>query len=149
MTSEQKNLVQESWVQVVPIAYAAATLFYNRLFELDPDLQRLFAKTNMHQQGNLLMRMLDVAVKTLDNPEQLLPVVEQLGQRHVRYGVKDDHYETVGTALLWTLSQGLGEAFTPEVREAWAETYSLLSITMKRGAQRLEPLPLVSSGRES
>jgi hemoglobin-like flavoprotein len=137
MTSEQKNLVQESWAQVAPIADTAASLFYTRLFELDPKLQPLFARTDMHKQGNLLVQTLEVAVKGLDTPEELLPVVEQLGQRHVRYGVKDSHYETVGAALLWTLEQGLGEAFTSEVREAWTETYNLLSTVMKNGAGNL------------
>lgn len=140
MTSQQKNLVQESWAQVVPIADTAANLFYTRLFELDPKLQRLFASTDMHKQGNLLMQTLSFAVKGLDHPEQLLPAVEQLGQRHVRYGVEESHYETVGAALLWTLEQGLGEAFTESVREAWTEAYSLLSKVMKGAAkQTLEP----------
>jgi hemoglobin-like flavoprotein len=136
MSSEHKHLVQESWEKVVPIADTAASLFYTRLFELDPELQRLFARTDMHKQGNLLMQTLEVAVKGLDTPEELLPVVEQLGQRHIRYGVKDSHYETVGSALLWTLEQGLGEAFTPEVREAWTETYTLLSTIMKGAARQ-------------
>jgi hemoglobin-like flavoprotein len=136
MTSDHKHLVQESWAQVAPIADTAAALFYNRLFELDPELQRLFARTDMHKQGNLLMQTLSFAVKGLDTPEQLLPAVEQLGQRHRRYGVEDAHYETVGSALLWTLEQGLGEAFTLAVREAWAETYTLLSEVMKSGARQ-------------
>jgi hemoglobin-like flavoprotein len=134
MTSEQKKLVQESWAQVTPIADTAASLFYNRLFELDPELKRLFARADMHKQGNLLVQTLSFAVKGLDQPEHLLPVVEQLGQRHAHYGVQENHYETVGAALLWTLEQGLGEAFTESVREAWAETYALLSNVMKGAA---------------
>jgi len=63
--------------------------------------------------------------------------VESLGRRHSSYGVKDGNYETVGAALLWTLKQGLGTAFTPQVESAWAETYGLLSSTMKN-ASRLE-----------
>lgn len=136
MTSDHKRLVQESWAQVTPIADTAATLFYNRLFELDPTLQRLFAATDMHKQGTLLMQTLSFTVKGLDAPEQLLPAVEQLGQRHVRYGVQESHYDTVGSALLWTLEQGLGEAFTPTVREAWTEAYSLLSTVMKNAAKQ-------------
>lgn len=135
MTPQSKQLVQDTWAQVAPIAETAASLFYQRLFELDPSLQRLFASTNMHKQGNLLMQMLGTAVKGLDNPKQLLPAIEHLGQRHLHYGVQDSHYETVGSALLWTLEQGLGEAFTPAVRDAWAETYGLLSGAMKGAAR--------------
>jgi hemoglobin-like flavoprotein len=148
MTSKHKQLVQESWAQVAPIADTAAIFFYTRLFELDPDLQGLFARTTMHTQGNLLVRMLGTAVKILDNPERRLPAVEQLGQRYLRYGVEERHYDTVGAALLWTLGLGLGKTFTPEVREAWAETYALLSTTMKRVArQTLKTPALVSSSR--
>jgi hemoglobin-like flavoprotein len=135
MTPQHTQIVQDTWEQVAPIADTAAELFYSRLFELDPTLRQLFASTNMQAQGKLLMQMLAVAVKGLDNLDQLVPAVEQLGRRHVRYGVKDAHYETVGAALLWTLERGLGDAFTPAVREAWAETYAVLATVMK-GATR-------------
>jgi hemoglobin-like flavoprotein len=121
---------------VVPIADTAASLFYTRLFELDPELQHLFASTDMQGQGKKLMHVLSLVVAGLDNSEQLLPAVAQLGERHVHYGVREAHYETVGTALLWTLGQGLGEAFTPAVREAWRETYTLLSSVMKDAARQ-------------
>lgn len=138
MTPEHIHLVQASWEQVTPIADTAATLFYTRLFELDPTLQRLFASTDMHGQGKQLMHVLSLAVAGLDDPEQLLPTVAQLGERHAYYGVREPHYETVGSALLWTLEQGLGEAFTPAVREAWRETYTLLSTVMKDGARQTQ-----------
>ncbi len=76
-------------------------MFYGRLFALDPTLRQLFASTDMKAQGKMLMQMLAVAVKGLDNLDQLVPAVERLGRRHVRYGVKDAHYDTVGAALLW------------------------------------------------
>src|SRR5262245_48355368 len=135
MTPEHKQMVQETWEQVAPMAETAAALFYRRLFELDPTLRQLFASTNMQTQGKMLMQMLAGAVKGLDHLEQLVPAVEQLGQRHVRYGVKDAHYDTVGAALLWTLERGLGDAFTPAVREAWAETYTVLATVMKDAAR--------------
>jgi hemoglobin-like flavoprotein len=113
MTPTQVGLIRESWAAVEPIADAAAGLFYGRLFELDPALERLFRKTDMDRQRKVLMQTLTVVVKTLDRIEQLLPAVEALGRRHAGYGVRDSHYATVGAALLWTLEQGLGEAFTP------------------------------------
>ena len=133
MTPQQINLVQETFADVKPIAATAAELFYNRLFTLDPALRPLF-KGEMGQQGQMLMSMIGSAVGGLRNLEKLAPVVRQLGARHVRYGVRTEHYATVGSALLWTLEQGLGPKFTPEVREAWTAAYTLLSDVMQLGA---------------
>lgn len=133
MTPEQKVLVQTSFEQVLPIADTAAELFYGRLFELDPSLRLLF-KEDMKAQGRALMSMIQVAVAGLDKMERIVPAVQNLGRRHATYGVENSHYETVGTALLWTLEQGLGEQFTLEVREAWTEVYTTLAETMKAAA---------------
>ena len=135
VTNTQKVLVQESFAAVVPIADDAAVLFYTRLFELDPSLQRMF-RGDMTEQRRKLMQMLTAAVKGLDRLDQLVPVVEDLGRRHVGYGVADAHYDTVGAALLWTLEKGLGDAFTAEVKDAWEAVYGLLAGTMKNAAKQ-------------
>ena len=129
VTKEQIILVKGSFAAIVPIADDAAALFYRRLFEIDPRLERMF-RGDMAEQRRKLMQMLTAAVKGLDRLEQLVPVVEDLGRRHAGYGVLDEHYDTVGTALLWTLEKGLGPAFTPETKEAWAAVYGLLASTM-------------------
>jgi hemoglobin-like flavoprotein len=134
ITERQKQLVQESWADVVPIAETAAELFYGHLFELDPSLRAMFAHSSMKEQGKKLTQMITVAVKGLDRLDAIVPAVEALGRRHVGYGVQDSHYETVGVALLWTLEQGLGERFTAETAAAWTATYTLLSETMKAAA---------------
>lgn len=133
MTSQQVELVQTTWAKVVPISEQAAALFYGRLFELDPNLKPLF-KTDIKEQGKKLMQMIGLAVNGLSDLNRLVPAVEDLGRRHVGYGVKDEHYATVGTALLWTLEKGLGDAFTPDVKDAWATTYGVLSTTMQKAA---------------
>ena len=133
MTPEQKNLVQSTFADVVPIADTAAKLFYSKLFELDPELKPLF-KGNMDEQGRKLMQVIGVAVNGLDDLDKIVPVVQDLGKRHVDYGVKAKDYNTVGTALIWTLQQGLDNKFTPEVEEAWIVVYSLLANTMKTAA---------------
>ena len=133
MTPEQALLVKSSWEKVLPISDKAAELFYGRLFELDPDLKSLF-KGDMEEQGRKLMRMIGTAVAALDRLEAIVPAVQQLGVRHVGYGVKDAHYDTVGAALLWTLQQGLGDGFTAEVKEAWTSVYGVLAGTMKSAA---------------
>ena len=134
MTSQQKDLVQSSFAKVAPIADTAADLFYQRLFELDPSLRPLF-KQDMREQKKKLMQMLAAAVHGLDDLGALVPAVRDLGARHGGYGVQDEHYDTVGEALLWTLDKGLGDAFTPETKEAWIEVYAVLSGTMKDAAK--------------
>lgn len=130
MTNEQINLVKKSFAKIEPIAETAADLFYTRLFELDPGLRRLF-KGNMKEQGRKLMNMIGLAVKGIDRIDELAPTIQMLGIRHSNYGVKDQHYETVADALLWTLEKGLGEDFTNETETAWTEVYMLLTQTMK------------------
>jgi hemoglobin-like flavoprotein len=134
LTVAQKTLVQNSFATIAPIADDAAVLFYGRLFELDPSLKLMF-RGDMAEQRKKLMQMLTAAVKGLDRLDQLVPVVEDLGRRHVAYGVADSHYDTVGEALLWTLEAGLGRAFTPEVKDAWATVYGLLATTMREAAR--------------
>jgi len=136
LTLAQKTLVQDSFATIAPIADDAAVLFYQRLFELDPSLESMF-RGNMAEQRKKLMQMLTAAVKGLDRLEQLVPVVENLGRRHAGYGVSDAHYDTVGSALLWTLEMGLGRAFTAEVKDAWATVYGLLATTMKEAAREV------------
>jgi hemoglobin-like flavoprotein len=134
MTPEQKTLVQETWRQVVPIADTAASLFYGRLFELDPKLRGLFHQTDMREQRRKLMQVIGVAVAGLDDLDKLVSVVTELGRRHKDYGVQDRHYETVGAALLWTLEQGLGSAWSQAAAEAWGVAYGVLSGVMRDGA---------------
>ena len=134
LTAAQKTLVQDTFAIITPIADDAAALFYKRLFELDPSLERMF-RGDMKEQRKKLMQMLTAAVKGLDRLDQLVPVVEDLGRRHTRYGVTDQHYDTVGAALLWTLKAGLGRGFTADVKDVWATVYGLLATTMKNAAR--------------
>ena len=133
MTPENQALVRESFAKVVPIAPQAAALFYDRLFVLDPSLKPLF-KGDMNDQGRKLMAMIGTAVANLDKLETIVPTVQDLGRRHVAYGVQASQYDTVAAALLWTLGQGLGEAFTPPVEAAWTEAYTILATVMKDAA---------------
>ena len=133
MTPEEIKRVQSTWAQVVPIREQVAELFYGRLFALDPSLEPLF-KGDMKAQGQKLMAMIGTAVGGLTQPDTILPAVQDLGRRHVGYGVQAQHYDTVGAALLWTLEKGLGPAFTPETRQAWAKTYDLVASVMKDAA---------------
>jgi len=133
MTPEKIALVRNSWQQVLPIKDTAAQLFYGQLFELDPSLRGLF-KGDMAEQGRKLMAMINTVVISLDKLGPILETIEDMGRRHVAYGVTEAHYDTVGSALIWTLGQGLGEQFTPAVEDAWADAYTALASAMKQAA---------------
>jgi hemoglobin-like flavoprotein len=133
MTPEQITLVQNSFKNVVPIADKAADLFYDRLFTIAPEVRSLFPD-DISGQKKKLIQMLATAVSNLHNVETILPAVQDLGRRHVAYGVTDKHYEPVGAALLWTLEQGLGAGFTPTVKEAWTAAYVTLAGVMQKAA---------------
>jgi hemoglobin-like flavoprotein len=135
MTPAQVEMIRTSWTGVEPIADVAATMFYARLFDLDPTLRRLFRRADMVKQKKILLQTLAVVVRSLDRLDHIVPALEGLGRRHAGYGVRESHYDTVGEALLWTLREGLGDGFTPDVREAWAEAYYTLASVMIGAAQ--------------
>lgn len=129
MTPNEIALIQSSFTKVAPIKSKAAELFYGRLFEIAPEVRPLF-KGDMEEQGSKLMATLAVAVNGLSNLAEIVPTVEDLARRHVGYGVRVEHYPPVGAALLWTLGQGLGDAWSPEVENAWRKAYGVLADTM-------------------
>lgn len=135
MTPEQISLVQDGFAKVAVIRDTAAGLFYARLFELDPRLESLF-HGDMTDQGRKLMNAMAFAVDGLDDLEDVLPAIRDLGRRHAGYRVEPSHYDTVGAALLWTLEQGLGDDFTDDAKEAWTTAYGLLSSTMIEAGAR-------------
>ena len=134
MTPNQIDLVQRSWAQVAPMGEAAILMFYERLFFMDPSLRILF-RGDMTKQSRKVLAMLSFTVDALRRPADIMPLVQSMGRRHTGYGVRDEHYATVGAALLWTLEQGLGKSFTPEVREAWTAAFGVLAGTMKDAAK--------------
>ena len=135
MTGEQINLVKKSFGKIEPISEQAAALFYAKLFDLNPNLRPLF-RGNMKEQGRKLMQVIGYAVESLERIDEIIPQVRALGARHAGYGVEERDYETVGTALLWTLEKALSREFTAETKEAWAAVYGLLAQTMKDASRR-------------
>ena len=143
MTPEQIRIVQSTWVKVLSTKDTAARLFYERLFETDPSLRALF-RSDMRQQGEKLMQVMDAAVNGLSRLERIVSAIQELGRRHADYGVQDHHYDTVGAALLWALGKSLGAEFTPKVKDAWATVYGVLATTMREAAvttRVTNPLP--------
>lgn len=134
MTPETISTIRESWSAIVPMAQTAAASFYDNLFDLDRSLRTLFSKTDMVAQHRQLVAAISSVVSSADNLQTIVPTLHHLGVRHAQYGVTPAHYDTVATALLRTLEQGLGDAFTPEVRAAWTVAYALIAGVMQEGA---------------
>jgi len=126
MTPDQIKLVQDSFARVMPIADQAAELFYGRLFEIAPQVRAMFPAEMSDQRRKLMVTLMTV-VNGLNDLDTILPAASALAKRHVGYGAAAAHYPAVGEALLWTLEQGLGEAWTPPVAAAWGAAYATLS----------------------
>lgn len=127
LTENDKKNIRETFALVQPIASTAAELFYNRLFDIAPQVKPLFKNSDMEQQGRHLMQTIGILVSSIDRLDTFKPHLQKLGQNHIKYGAEPGHYAVVGEALLWTLQQGLGEAFTEEVAEAWTKLYTFVA----------------------
>ncbi|MBT5647101.1 MAG: hemin receptor [Rhodospirillaceae bacterium] len=129
MSKEDIDLVQHSFMRIEPLSMVVGRTFYERLFETNPEIKPLF-KGDLESQGEQLMDMIGTAVAGLDDLEKLIPILQELGARHRKYGVEVSHYGAVAEALIWTLEQGLADAFTPDIRAAWVNVYGVLAETM-------------------
>jgi hemoglobin-like flavoprotein len=134
LTPQQIKLVQNSWKFVTVNISEAGMIFYERLFIIDPSLRVLF-KGDIEQQSRSLVTMISYAVNKLDAIGDIVPEIEALGQRHVKYNVTPEHYTTVANALLWTLEKALSDQWTEEMKNAWIAVYTLLSETMRKAAK--------------
>ncbi|MBV8030481.1 MAG: hemin receptor [Betaproteobacteria bacterium] len=130
MSPEDAELVERTWKGILPIRDTFAELFYRKLFELDPGLRPLF-KGDLKEQGRNLVAMMSIAVRHLRKPEAIATALRELGRRHASYGVRDEHYELVRTALILSLDLSLGEEFGPQARGAWEAAYDALSGAMR------------------
>ena len=133
MTPDQIALVQATYSKLAPLHVTAGALFYHRLFELNPELRQLF-RGDIMSQSRKLMTMIALVVENLSEFDRMLPQLQQLGRAHIGYGTRAEHYDTVGTALVWAIRQGLEEQFTPADQQAWMAAYTMLADAMKAGA---------------
>jgi len=140
LTNTDIDLVQDSFALVLPIADQAGMLFYGRIFELAPEARALFGD-DLPLQASRTMAAVKTAVDGLRDLDRIGPMLVRLGARHARYGVVPEHFEVVGAALMWTLEQGLGEAFTPRVAAAWGRVWELIADTMLYGLREALAVP--------
>jgi hemoglobin-like flavoprotein len=137
MNAQQIELVQSSFAEVRLIARSTAEQFFIRLFKLDPSLRALFP-SDLVQHGQALILILGSAIDGLNRLDTLVPTLQKLGVDQATYGMRDEHYATVGSALLWSLEQGLADKFTPAIRSAWTNAYGLVAIVMQTGAREAQ-----------
>jgi hemoglobin-like flavoprotein len=133
MTEREKQIVSESFPLIRDMAIPVSLLFYGRLFDVAPSLRQLF-KIDMREQSKKLAAMLEAIVESVDDWEKIVPVLRQLGARHVAYGVKEQHYDTLCSALVWAFGQALQPGFDTEVRAAWTAVIRAVNEQMKIGA---------------
>jgi hemoglobin-like flavoprotein len=133
MTPQQVQLLRDSFARVAQQADISALVFYRNLFTLAPELRAMF-NTSIEIQGRKLMDSLRYTIATLEKPNELVPVLEGLGRRHVTYGTKDEHYAVVTQALLQMLAEVLGNDFTTATAAAWQEALQFVCAAMQRGA---------------
>lgn len=129
LTAKEAGLIRRSFEKVVLNPTVTSARFYQRLFALDPSLRALF-HGDMREQGKKLISTLALIVDSIDQLENLLPMVRELGVRHANYRVEERHYATVGEALIWALAQTGGRSFTAATRTAWQKAYDILAETM-------------------
>ena len=130
------TILETTFAEVARNRDEAAALFYERLFAIDPTLRRLFLSADMKEQQRKLMAALGLVVASLPELGKIVPVLETLAVKHVGYGVEEQHYEAVGSALIQTLALSFGERFSPDVRAAWVNAYGVISSVMIAAANR-------------
>jgi len=137
MTSRQIGLVRRSWARVTAIDGVTFGIgFYNRLFEIAPDIELMF-KRPVLEQSRKLTTILDHVIEKLDSLDEIVENIVKLAQRHETYGVKPEHYTLVGEALLWTLERELGDEWNDDLKFAWTMCYVSISTAMLQAMKEL------------
>lgn len=139
MNDRQIKIIKESFELVSKIpAETVGNLFYNRLFEIAPEVKPMFGNTEMAEQSRNLIAMLGYIINKLDNLDSIIDEVAKLAKRHVKYGVEPKHYQPVGLALHFTLEKGLGTIWNAELASAWSLCYSTLSGAMIAACEEID-----------
>lgn len=125
--------IRRTWAQTASLSDEFGRAFYANLFRVDPSTKPLFVG-DLEMQSRKLVETLGFIVDHLDESEALLPTASELAIRHVAYGTIPQHYQSVGKALMSTMTQILGPGFTAEDRAAWESVYGFLSDTMIKSA---------------
>lgn len=136
----QIELLESSFQAIAPHGEAFVAAFYERLFTNFPQTRAFFAATDMKEQKKKLLGALALVIQNIRKPEVLASALKGLGQRHATYGVRPEHYPVVGAVLLDTFADFLGEDWTLNYYNAWAEAYEAICTIMLQGAD--VPIPV-------
>ncbi len=134
---EESGMVQAirtSFALVEPRADELGRYFYATLFSRAPETRALFP-VNMEVQRSRLLRALVHVVQMVDQPDELVPFLEQLGRDHRKFGVFTEHYDAVGAALLESVGSFAGPAWTLDVERAWTDAYGIVAKAMCTAAE--------------
>jgi hemoglobin-like flavoprotein len=130
MKPEHIKLVKRSWKILMGVdPKIIGDAFYSKLFTDNPGIRKLFP-SDMNKQYIKLVDMLSSIIMNLNQPEFVSADIVAMSKRHTGYGVKPAHYALVGTALLWTLKQGLGTDWNQDIEDAWTSCYTSLADVM-------------------
>lgn len=133
------NIIRESFEKAKPIAVEIADKFYETLWSDFPAAKNLFLDSDMTKQKKSLIHSLIYVVDNIDEPQKLIPYLESMGERHLKYGTKEEHYDWVGSSLLKTFAHFFGQDWTEELKQQWTLAYSFIAETMKEGAKKSIP----------
>ena len=130
LTKDEIKLIQSSWIDLTNKSKIVGEKFYDRLFKRSPELKELF-KGDLKEQAGALMRMVKTVVEGLNNPQIIIPALQELGRRHNEYGVKFEHYKGFGDCLIDCIEEELNRTFDTQTRKAWEKLYGMLAEVMK------------------
>lgn len=133
------ELIRKSFDMAKPIGMEVAEKFYEILWEDFPAVKAMFQGLDMQTQKRALMSSLTFVVDNVDNPEKLIPYLKSMGERHVKYGVEEEHYEWVGQSLLKTFVFFFEDNWTDELQDEWISAYNVVANTMQEGAAEYIP----------
>jgi hemoglobin-like flavoprotein len=126
-TKEEIQVIQDTFKKVQ--FTDCWKLLYDKLFELDPDSAKLF-KGDIGEQQHRIMNMMKTVSEGLNNPNIILPAIQDLGKRHAHYGVDEKQYETFKASLFHALKTITGNEWNEQTEKIWDKFYQILVSVM-------------------
>jgi hemoglobin-like flavoprotein len=130
------DALETSFDIVAPRGDELMDVFYAKLFAAAPAVEPLFARTDLRKQKIMLLRVLGLLRRSLRDLDAIVPILHDLGARHVAYGARPEHYPVVGAVLIASMAEVAGDAWQLEHECAWAAAFDVVAGAMLDGAAR-------------